>query len=88
MLRVAALLLVAVIVLPPSGTALAQKAAPKQTAVPTDLEGLVAWCNQAVFRRYGKRAHEYGPKTTMVVMPLEQQAMMQDLCIRSKGKSF
>ena len=87
MLRVAALLICAIIVaLPPSGTALAQKAAPKLPQPPSDPGSLVAWCNAAVFIKYGKRNTEYGPKT--FVMPLEQQAMMQDSCIRSKGRTY
>jgi hypothetical protein len=88
MLRYAALLLcAAIVVLPSSGAVLAQKAAPKQTAIPTDPNGLAAWCNTAVFRKYGDRhSTQWGPK--FIAMPEPLHATMQDSCIRSKGRTF
>ena len=67
----------------PSPT-LAQKAAPKPAAVPTDRDDLARWCNQMVFRKYGQPAPEYG--RNMLKMSLDQAATMQDACIRSKGR--
>jgi hypothetical protein len=83
MLRFAALSLSIVLVsLPLTTPSFAQRAAPRQTAVPTDL---ARWCYQMVIRKYARPAREYQPRR-MVSMPSDQAISMQNACISSKGR--
>ena len=86
MLRIAAFSTCAILMLLPfTAPSVAQRAAPKRTAVPTDPNELARWCYQMVIRKYAQPAPEYGPKR-MVKMPSDQAISMQNACISSRGR--